>query len=148
MPETGERFIVERSGNGFTWIQIDEQPVVEEILDYQHIDPSPQTGTNFYRLKMIDKINTISYSAIQQIFVPSKNDLIKIYPNPAHKKIIITGNVFPQTELFLFDLSGKLLWRKNVPTNQSSLREIDLPELSRGIYLLKIGDVVKKLIIR
>lgn len=147
LPETGERFIVERSGNGSTWIQIDEQPAVEEILFYQHVDPSPHAGTNFYRLKMIDKMNTISYSAIQKIFIPSKNDLIKIYPNPAHKKIIITGNIFPHTELSLYDLSGKLLWNKKVANNQS-MREVDLPDLSRGIYLLKIEDVIKKLIIR
>jgi hypothetical protein len=116
-------------------------------LVYQDIDHSPQPGTNFYRLKMMDKINTVSYSPVQKIFVSSKNDLIKIYPNPAHKKIIITGNMFSHNEISVFDLSGKLLWRKKLTTRQSII-EVDLPILSRGIYLVKAGDAVKKLIIR
>lgn len=145
--ETGERFIIERSGDGNTWIQINEQSAIDEILVYQDIDPSPKAGTNFYRLKMIDKINAVNYSTVQKVFVPSKNDLIKIYPNPAHKKIIVTGTMFSHSEISVFDLSGKLLWQKKLSARQSMI-EVDLPILSRGIYLVKVGDAVKKLIIR
>ena len=53
----------------------------------------------------------------------------------------------PRTGLSLFDLSGKLVWRKTIITNQHNV-EIDLPALSAGIYMIKIGEVVKKLVIR
>ena len=95
----------------------------------------------------MDKSNVVTYSSIQKIFRPTKNDLIKIYPNPAHKKIIITGNIAAHSGLSLFDLSGKLVWRKTIITNQHNV-EIDLPHLSVGIYMIEIGDVVKKLAIR
>ena len=146
-PETAGRFIIERSGDGKNWIKISEQPAMENVSDYQDIDVSPQPKTNFYRLKMMDKSNVVTYSSIQKVFRPTKNDLIKIYPNPAHKKIILTGNIAPYTALSLFDLSGKLLWRKNIISNQNNV-EIDLPDLSVGIYVIKIDGVVKKLVIR
>ena len=47
----------------------------------------------------------------------------------------------------LFDLSGKLLLQKNNNSNQNSI-DIDLPDLPGGVYILKIGTVIKKLIIR
>ncbi|MGZ8556825.1 MAG: T9SS type A sorting domain-containing protein [Chitinophagaceae bacterium] len=146
-PEMKDRFFIERSGDGISWIEMNEQPAKEGVSDYIHIDHSPQPKTNFYRLKMIDKNNAVTYSSVQKIFIPTKNDLIKIYPNPAHKKIIITGNISPHTGLSLFDLSGKLLWRKNIISNQNNM-EIDLPDLSVGIYMIEIGGVVKKLVIR
>ena len=55
--------------------------------------------------------------------------------------------MFSQSEITLYDLSGKLLWRKKITTRQS-IMEVDLPALSRGIYLIKAGDTVKKLVIR
>ena len=146
-PETAVRFIIERSGDGNNWIKISEQPAMENISDYQDIDVSPQPKTNFYRLKMIDKNNAVTYSYVQKIFIPTKNDLIKIYPNPAHKKIIVTGNIPPHTGLSLFDLSGKLLWSKKIISNQNSV-EIELPDLAAGIYMIEIDGIVKKLIVR
>ena len=145
-PETADRFIVERSGDGNTWIRINEQLAKDGISDYQDIDLTPGPKTNYYRLKMLDKSGVVNYSAIQKIFISSKNDLIQIYPNPASKKIMVTGNRTPLSEIFLFDLSGKLLWRKKIITNQTSM-EIGLPDLSDGVYVIKIGDVVKRLVI-
>jgi len=39
-----------------------------------------------------------------------------------------------------------LLSKKTI-TNQSNM-EIDLPDLSTGVYMIKIGEVVKRLVIR
>ena len=145
-PEIADRFIIERSVDGDNWIGINEQPAIEGISVYQDVDFAPQPKTNFYRLKMIDKTNVVNYSSIQKIYIPLKNDLIKVYHNPAHKKIIVTGNIPRFTELTLFDLSGKLLLRKQTITNQNNM-EIDLPDLSRGIYILKVSDIIKRLAI-
>lgn len=145
-PEMADRFIIERSGDGINWLEINEQPVMDSISVYHAIDLSPQPKTNFYRLKMIDKNNVLNYSSIQKIYIPLKNDPIKIYPNPAHKKIIVTGRIPRFTELTLLDLSGQLLLKNKIISNQNNI-EIDLPDLSRGIYILKVADVIKRLVI-
>jgi hypothetical protein len=144
--ELADRFIIERAGNGNNWIAIHEQPAKEEISLYTYEDLFPEPNHNFYRLKIIGKDRQIIYSAILRVFIPTENDPVNIYPNPANKKITVSGNI-SFTELHLFDLTGKLLLQKKSNNNQNSL-EIDLPDLSAGVYILKIGTVVKKLVIR
>ena len=145
-PELADRFIIERAGNGNNWIAIHEQPAKEGISLYQYEDLFSEPNYNFYRLKIIGKDRRVIYSSILKVFIPTRNDPIKIYPNPAHKKIMVSGNI-SFTELCLFDLTGKLLFQKKNNNNQSSMN-IDLPDLSAGVYMLKIGTVVKKLVIR
>lgn len=146
-PETADRFIVERSGDGWNWIAIHQQFANDYISLYDATDFSPLQKTNYYRLKMTDKSNVVNYSNILKVYIPTKNDLIKIYPNPANKKIFVRGTLEAITEITLFDLSGKLLLKKKAITNRNNM-EIDLPDLSAGVYIIKVGDIVKRLIIR
>ncbi|MGZ8509174.1 MAG: T9SS type A sorting domain-containing protein [Chitinophagaceae bacterium] len=146
-PETADRFIVERSGDGRNWIAISQQFATDYISLYHGTDLSPQPKMNYYRLKMVDKTNMVNYSSVLKVYIPTRNDLIKIYPNPANKKIYLTGALPALTEISLFDLSGKLLITKKTFTNQNSM-EMNLPDLPAGVYIIKIGDIVKRLIIR
>ena len=97
-------------------------------------------------LKIIGKNKQVFYSSILKIFMPTKNDPVNIYPNPAHKKITVSGNI-SFAEIDLFDLAGKLVLQKKNNNNQNSM-EINLPDCAAGVYILKIGTVIKKLVIR
>jgi hypothetical protein len=145
-PELADRFIIERTGTGNNWIAINEQPAMEGISLYKYEDPFPEPNNNFYRLKIIGKDKQVIYSPILKVFIPTMNNPVTIYPNPTHKKITVSGNI-SFTELYLFDLTGKLLLQKKNNNNQNSVK-IDLPELSAGVYILRIGTVIRKLVIR
>ena len=112
----------------------------------RHADLFPQTYHNFYRLKIIGKNNEINYSVVKKIYVPSLADAITFYPNPAKNKITVTGPV-SFAELSLFDLNGKLIWQKKNTTAQNNV-EIDLGDLTTGVYMLKVGNTIKKLVVR
>ena len=127
-------------------VSIHQQPANEENSVYKYEDLFSEANTNFYRLKIIGKDKQVIYSTILKVFIPTKNDPVNIYPNPANKKITVSGNI-SFTELYLFDLTGKSLLQKKNNSNQTNI-EIDLPELSVGVYILKIGSTVKKLLIR
>lgn len=144
-PESVARFIIERANNN-DWIAIDEETANDGISVYQASDPFPQTHHNFYRIKIIGKNNEVSYSAVQKIFIPSLSDVITVYPNPAKNKIMVSSPV-AFAELFLFDLNGKLIWRKKNTAAQNNV-EVDLNELKAGIYVLKIESTIKKLIVQ
>ena len=81
------------------------------------------------------------------VSIPSGvNDLAEdgfsIFPNPANDKIQITGYKFNSALNYsIFDLSG----RKIVEQRISKL-EIDVSQLSRGIYFLKLDNAVKKFV--
>ena len=145
-PELADRFIIERAGEGNSWIAIHQQPAKEEVSLYQFEDILPQSGNNFYRLKIIGKDRQVIYSSILKVFIPTENDPVNIYPNPANKKVTVSGNI-SFTTLYLFDLTGKLLLQRKNNNNQNSM-EIGLPDLSAGVYIIKVGTTIKKLVVR
>jgi Secretion system C-terminal sorting domain len=144
--EFADRFVIERAGDGNSWIAIHQQPAQERVSLYQYEDIFPEPNHNFYRLKIVGKDRQVIYSSILKVFVPTKSDPVNIYPNPAKERILVSGNV-AFTELCLFDLTGKVLWQKKNNNNQNSIA-MDLPDLPTGVYILKIGTVIRKLVIR
>src|SRR5258705_1361900 len=145
-PELIDRFVIERSNDADNWTALFDQGATDGLFIYRYKDVSPKTGDNYYRLKIIKKNGVTSYSAVRKIYVPRKNELIAIYPNPADKKISISGITGP-TRFDLFDPAGKLIWQKNIIPSQNIV-EIYLPALKTGIYFARIGATIQKLVIR
>ncbi len=143
-PETAMNFIVERSSDGRNWINIETVTAIATVADYRSVDPAPAVNTNYYRLRMTDINRVINYSPVQKVFIPGVNTQVKIYPNPAKRKIIITGSIVPSSEISLYDLAGKLLLTRKIDTQQP-LNEIDLPPLPAGIYMIRAGNTIQKL---
>ncbi|WP_276502572.1 T9SS type A sorting domain-containing protein [Terrimonas pollutisoli] len=143
-PDIVETYIIERSTDGYNWIAINQQRAIETISTYKDLDLSPKTGVNYYRLKIIEHSGAITYSVIQKVYTDLPANRVNVYPNPAKNKLYITGDVSTVHNIWLLDVSGKLLWQKNITPSPVSL-EVDLPVLPAGIYLLKIGDALKKL---
>ena len=99
--------------------------------------------------------NTIAKSASKTSFTnTSIEDNLSIYPNPSNGIFDIKlTTVNLQTELFLFDTTGKLIERKSISKENSAGNIITMGNynLASGIYLLKIMNkeetITKKLII-
>lgn len=66
---------------------------------------------------------------------------IQVFPNPSNGKFIIESNLISNKpfNLELFDLSGKKFYSQNNIKVQSKTT-LDIPSLSKGIYILKITD--------
>jgi hypothetical protein len=145
-PELIDRFIIERSNDSNDWTPLYTQIATDGSFVYNYYDLLPEPGNNYYRIKVVKKNNIVSYSITRKVIVPGKNKVINIYPNPANKKVFITG-INRQSQLSLLDQTGKLIWQKRITTNQSSI-EIELPALPGGVYVLKVGEVVKRIVVR
>ncbi len=97
---------------------------------------------NYYRLKIIDNIGTITYSDI----ISLNGEIINtfIYPNPT-KNILNINTDKIITNIKIFDNLGKEILNINTPTNQ-----IILPDIPNGVYYIKIeiesNTIVNKLI--
>ena len=103
--------------------------------------------TNLYRIKMIEKNSSLSYSPVRQLNWSEKNDRFTLYPNPASHQVIVTGDFSSLPTIRLFDSSGKLKWDKKIVTNGDNV-SFDLSSLQPGVYIMQIGNDVKKLIVR
>jgi len=145
-PVLVKKFIIERFDYNVGWKQIHDLNANDDKNEYQFVDDNPMSGTNEYRLKIIEKNNQSYYSTVQKISIDVNNEF-DIYPNPTTAQLNITGNFSSLATIILTDLSGKFIWQKKLFSSNNIIR-IDLPVLAPGIYMLKINESIKKLVIR
>ena len=107
---------------------------------YHFEDAMPQNGTNYYRLRMVDRDSRSAYSSIYMINLVGRNANVTIYPNPATALLNLKFNLIKDEVIHLqiFDALGTLVERKiiqgNAGTNNTS---ISIEQLSNGIYFLQ-----------
>ena len=69
---------------------------------------------------------------VEEIMV---NEEISVWPNPVDNVCHVQLSNVHNAEIQLFDVQGKLLFRKHVETDEA---EIDLMERPSGMYLLRV----------
>jgi hypothetical protein len=73
-----------------------------------------------------------------------------VYPNPAKDVLTINTSAFPLQHVSIFDVAGKTI--KEIKVNNVDLTTVDVSDLSKGIYLVKLtsnkATTVKKIIIK
>jgi len=71
---------------------------------------------------------------------------INIYPNPAFSSFELSvPDIFIGKTMLLFNVSGNQI--KSIPV-QNQITQVDVSGLSSGVYLLKIEDITKRVIIK
>ncbi|MCE7044217.1 T9SS type A sorting domain-containing protein [Dyadobacter sp. CY312] len=129
-----DRFEIERSGNGKSFVKIgtlESYKESSELKNYSFIDKFPLQGENLYRLKMVDLDGTFAYSSIRQVIFGKSSALV--YPNPVSEKLNI-NNYGQVKQVEIYDSSG----RKVLSVEQVSAQGIDLTRLNPGIHTVKI----------
>lgn len=139
-------FEIERSANGRNFIHIDNVTATgRSINSYSGIDDAPLNGINYYRLKMVDKDGTFTYSETIKINF-AVNNFVAVIPNPA-SDFIVVANAEQYKTLRLVDINGKEVRRFEKNINN----RYNVTGISKGIYLLQLltDDTmeVKKIII-
>jgi len=144
-PESIEEFIVEKIIGG-AWQPIYTLKADDAKQNYNYTDEYPNATTNLYRLKMIEKNSSVSYSPVRQLNWTQKNNRFALYPNPASHQVMVSGDFSSLTMVKIFDASGKLKWNKKIATNTGAIN-IDLSSFAPGVYFLQVESSVQKLVI-
>lgn len=145
-PEEVRNILVQKWIEGLGWINLDTIIANDHVQEYKSMDASPLPGKNQYRLKVIEKDRSFIYSTVKQLYFSGLAEQYKIYPNPAGRQLTIAGKFPGGTSIRLYDLSGRLVMEKKSTVNNYEVK-LELEGLASGIYVLRINDVVKKLII-
>ncbi|HWB27691.1 MAG TPA: T9SS type A sorting domain-containing protein [Chitinophagaceae bacterium] len=84
-------FTVERSTDGINFLTLGTVAAIDEPghHTYNHIDASPLQGNNYYRLKMIDKDGSFSYSNLITINKGNIQFAITVLPNPVTNDVTL-----------------------------------------------------------
>ncbi len=134
-------FEIERSGNNIQFSKIGNVMSTASLnpsKTYSYLDPSPLSGNNFYRLKMVDNDGSYSYSGIRKLsFDEGVN--ISIYPNPATDYIHVA---LPVTTILPVSVQIKDIDGRNIKSAifNSANFEIKTSELVSGTYLISVLD--------
>lgn len=133
-------------GFQYNWIQ-------EEISLNEYVGQSIKLrlklksdgGTNYdgfyFEDALVEKIINVSTELSSINSYPE----IKLYPNPASEKLFINFETSHVKTFFVCDITGKIIFLGSF-TNK--INEINLSELSNGIYFLKIIDDAKTPIVK
>jgi hypothetical protein len=103
--------------------------------NYRHINAV--IGKNFYRLKMVNKDGSFSYSPVRLIQF-SKGVSVNIYPNPVVNfvQLVVTKEDNKANTAMLYNNFGQLLTTVQFNTNT----QINFSKYAAGTYLLKVND--------
>lgn len=141
-----EYFELERSQDGINFSPINRQPAQNGTgpNNYSYADKNFPTGASYYRLKMVELGNIISYSIIIKTITQGEKQTLKISPNPVVDKFSLQYHA-AQDEVVTIqikDISGRTLktFNEGVVKGQNLIYIQNLPKWSAGVYILSVTD--------
>jgi uncharacterized delta-60 repeat protein len=144
-------YAVQRSADGVRWTTIHTQQVTANSQSYiinsqqptvnSYNDPSPSSGTNYYRLQT----TSVSGAVVTSNIIAVANDALNVSlsPNPAKNTLLIAG--LPANEkvkLTVADFSGNV--KLQALANASSYN-LNIASLHAGNYVIKM-DINSELV--
>jgi hypothetical protein len=124
--------------SGKTFLEIGRLVAKNAATNYQLVDRSQWTATErLYRLRSVDFDGSFSLSPLKQ--VTNTRTFLKVFPNPTGSLLQVQG----ATEGWsLFSINGQPL------ITDSFLHEVDLSHLPAGVYWLRSGQDVHRVVKR
>ena len=104
---------------------------------YTDYDYAPATGWNYYRLKIIDKSGSYTYSPIRAVKFDKGLEEVKIFPDPATTvlNIQLPSSYSNKVTLQVYSIDGKFISSLKPTVNTIQLNVLPLPA---GTYVLRI----------
>ncbi len=143
-------FRIEKSANGthFETLALKNTGYSQTTLKtYQHTDPAPFAGHNYYRLVDVDMNGRENISKIIRVYYQPRTDAFALkapFPNPVKKGELIhipvsQALIEENLRLRLHNVSGKQVIHQSLTRDRTKNR-IDLPtgHIPSGLYLVEI----------
>jgi hypothetical protein len=110
-------FEMERSADGKNYSSIGftsskaDNGTSANTLNYSFTDQKPFTGSNYYRLKQVDKDGKFTYSSVVVLKGGKVFEISALYPNPAKEQLNVAVNAVKneKASISIIDISGKVL---------------------------------------
>jgi hypothetical protein len=132
-----DHFVIERSIDGKSWIPITKVAATGSSTQeqkYQTTDNLPESGINYYRLKMVDHDNSFIYSQVRSVHFPEFS-WANVYPNPVRHSLNIKIRNKKVRKLRLIDSSGKILLQSDV---RSADMELNMQPYTSGVFFVHL----------
>jgi hypothetical protein len=129
-------FEIQRSANGRDFSTISFVSAKGSLINnsYSLLDEKSISGTNYYRLKMVDKDGSVSYS--QVVSIKTKSIGIGVYPNPVKGELTVQheGGIKGAT-ISVLNFEGKEVMRASIQVGATQT-SLDATKLAPGTYMV------------
>jgi len=144
MEQNSSRFEIERSAEGISWIGIGTVYAKGNsslVSSYSYTDMSLLSGTNYYRLKMVDLDGSAVYSEVK-VVQGSVVSHISFFPNPAKEYVNVTlgGASTGIVTVRLVSQAGAVLQEKSVTGAAGTVVTMPLHQVASGLYVLYVSS--------
>jgi fibronectin-binding autotransporter adhesin len=151
--QNNKGFFVERlTSDGHQWTELGFVAGNGTILQshtYTFRDDNPLHDLNYYRLRQMDVDGKTVFSNIVQVnFYADEQDNVRVFPNPVSDGqliVFLPESMEENTTAALYDLSGRFLLVNQL---QYGYNSVDMSRFEAGQYLLKIGGLMKKIVVQ
>lgn len=111
---------------------------------YSYTDNTPVQGTNYYRLKQVDKDGSFIYSNVVAVTLQNETS-ITVYPNPVKDILHIKRlDANMKYEIRIMNEKGNQVLTTSI--NKNSVYGLNVQNLSKGVYYLNLISSNKKTI--
>jgi GEVED domain len=136
-------FEIQRSLNQNDWTVIGWTAAggSNSFTNYNFTDINPAEGKSYYRLRLVEKNGSSSFSTTRQVYIAVLKNEITLAPNPASTSgfLLFTGNTNSTGILRIRSLSGQTLVSRAVNINKGENRiPVDIMLLNPGIYVVEL----------
>lgn len=111
----------------------------------------PSGGPNrVYRTSYYNNLNDVYNNGISMgVDLNTLTASISVYPNPANDLVTLSVTYERVTDLniTITNVQGQTVYQKLVPSVSQHQENIDLSQLARGVYFLKVNNQVTKLLV-
>lgn len=140
-----KEYIVQHSTNGNSWTDIASLPAAGDgSHTYTYTHSNTAAGENFFRIRQTDIDGKFSYSEVRTINIDHSVAELSL-----RNKLITDGSlqlqVHKATHISFYDAAGRLVWKKYFATGSHTIHTGDL---RKGVYFIKSGTMVEKLMVR
>lgn len=149
--DDNDYFTIERSIDGINYesiIYVDGAGVSENINKYYAEDTRLISNIIYYRLKQTDINGKFVRTNWESVQINKSFENFIVYPNPITDEVNIGFyfNLYSTENLHILDLCGNIVYQTFLDLKYGTNDiKIKLPNLDKGIYFLKINDLVYKL---
>jgi trimeric autotransporter adhesin len=141
------KFILYRSGDGNTFIQIGERlgaGTSTAINNYVFYDHAPLEGVNYYQLVQIDNNGKVANLGIRSLNFALQAADLRLFPNPTADQLNIVIEAGVYSKLELIDLNGNVLQRIGIGISETN-KIVSLAAYPAGTYLIRISGKAQTL---
>jgi hypothetical protein len=147
--QSGRVYTIQKSSDG---INFEDAGSLKSNIDtsaadysYQYNITTDDKNQIYFRLKVVDASNNVSYSEIRSVDLSKSPNPISLYPNPSNSFInIVFDHSINNWQIDIFTASGQLLQR-NYFANTNAAHINFINNLAPGVYFIRaINQDLKK----